>query len=89
MVSFFDSRGDQLVAEKLAISPWTPANLSGTGVCGVLARELENHCPDGFVPARFTADLYRPVLNARFDMRTTVVRPCVSDIESSVARSRC
>ncbi|MGV9633498.1 acyl-CoA thioesterase domain-containing protein [Nocardia rhamnosiphila] len=74
MVSFFDSRGDQLVAEKLAISLWAPANLSGTGVCGLLARELEGHCPDGFVPARLTADLYQPVLNAPFEMRSTVVR---------------
>ncbi|MGW5387805.1 thioesterase family protein [Nocardia sp. NPDC003963] len=74
MVSFFDSRGGRLVAEKLAISPWAPANLSGTGVCGLLARELERQCPGGFVPARFTADLYQPVLNAPFDMRTSVVR---------------
>lgn len=74
MVSFFDRRGERLIAEKLAISPWSPANLSGTGVCGLLARELEGYCPDDFVPARLTVDLYRPVFDAPFDMRSTVVR---------------
>lgn len=74
MVSFFRRQGDRFVAEKLAISPWTPKNLSGTGVCGLLARELENHGPDSFVPARLTVDLYRPVADGPFDMRTTVIR---------------
>lgn len=74
MVSFFVAQGDQLVAERLAVSPWAPDKLSGTGVCGLLARELEQHCPDGFVPARLTVDLYQPVSNAAFDMRSTVIR---------------
>lgn len=74
MMSFFVRQGDQLIAEKLALSPWAPDKLSGTGVCGLLARELEGHCPDGFVPARLTVDLYQPVANAAFDMRSRVVR---------------
>lgn len=74
MVSFFVREGDQIIAERLAVSPWAPNRLSGTGVCGLLARELEPHCPDGFVPARLTADLYMPVENAAFDLRSTVVR---------------
>ncbi|MEU4314986.1 thioesterase family protein [Nocardia sp. NPDC024068] len=73
-MSFFDRQGDRLVAGKLAISPWAPANLSGTGVCGLLARELETRCPDGFVPARLTVDLYRPVADAPFELRAEVVR---------------
>ncbi|WP_067837651.1 thioesterase family protein [Nocardia lijiangensis] len=74
MVSFFVGQGDQLVAEKLAVSPWAPDKQSGTGICGLLARELEAHCPDGFVPARLTVDLYQPVANEAFDMRSKVVR---------------
>ncbi|MFI2476428.1 thioesterase family protein [Nocardia xishanensis] len=73
-MSFFVRQGDQLVAEKLAVSPWAPGKLSGTAVCGLLARELEAYCPDGFVPARLTVDLSQPVANAAFDMRSNVVR---------------
>ena len=74
MLSFFVERGGHLVAQKLAVSPWTSTKLSGTAVAGVLARELEIHCPEGFIPARFTVDLYQPVDNAAFDLRSTVVR---------------
>lgn len=74
MLSFFVERDGRLVAQKLAVSPWTPTNLSGTAVAGMLARELETHCPEGFVPARLTVDLYQPVDNATFDLRSTVVR---------------
>ncbi|WP_336083455.1 acyl-CoA thioesterase domain-containing protein [Nocardia sp. SSK8] len=73
-MSFFVRQGDRLVAEQIAVSPWSATVLSGTGVCGLLARELEAHCPDGFVPARLTVDLYQPVAHAAFDMRSTVVR---------------
>ncbi|QIS03716.1 thioesterase family protein [Nocardia brasiliensis] len=74
MVSFFGWQGDRLVAERLAVSPWSPGKLSGTGVCGLLARELETHCPGGFVPARLTVDLYQPVADAPFELCGTVVR---------------
>ncbi|MCP2292176.1 Thioesterase-like superfamily protein [Nocardia amikacinitolerans] len=74
MVSFFVRQGDRLVAEKLAVSPWAPTKLSGTGVCGLLAREAEAHSPNGFVPARLTMDLYQPVANAPFELRSRVVR---------------
>lgn len=86
MVSFFIERGNQLVAERLAISPWTPTQLSGTGVCGLLARELEGRCPDGFVPARLTVDLYQPVANGEFDIRSVVVRrgPRITVAEASL-----
>lgn len=43
-------------------------------MCGLLARALEPHGPDGFVPARLTVDLYRPVANGNFDIRSRVVR---------------
>lgn len=74
MVSFFARQGDQLVAERLAVSPWAPDKLSGTGLCGLLAGEVEPHCPDGFIPARLTVDLYQPVSNAAFDMHSRLIR---------------
>ncbi|MFE3446875.1 thioesterase family protein [Nocardia sp. NPDC059180] len=74
MVSFFTTDGDLLVPEKHAVSRWAPTQLGGTGVCGLLARQLETHCPAGFVPARMTADLFRPVLNAPIEVRSEIVR---------------
>src|SRR6476659_5351808 len=74
MVSFLSRQGDQLVAEELAVSHWAPTQLNGPVVCGLLARELETHCPAGFVPARMTVDLFRPVLNAHVEVRSEVVR---------------
>ncbi|MGW0044297.1 thioesterase family protein [Rhodococcus sp. NPDC003348] len=74
MVSFFTRQGDRLVAERLAVSHWAPTQLGGHAVCGLLARQLETHCPAGFVPARMTVDLFRPVLNAPIEVRSEVVR---------------
>ncbi|MEV0355672.1 acyl-CoA thioesterase domain-containing protein [Nocardia sp. NPDC050697] len=74
MLSFFAWQDGRLVPRPLAISPWAPGKLSGTGLCGLLARELEPHCPAGFVPARLTVDLYQPVAAAEFELRSTVVR---------------
>ncbi len=74
VLSFFERQGGRLVPKALAVSPWTPNKLSGTGICGLLARELETHCPPGFVPARLTVDLYQPVDNADFVIRSTVIR---------------
>lgn len=74
MVSFFTKRGDLLVAEPLGISPWSPTTLSGTGVCGLFARQLEAHCPAGFVPARLTVDLFSPVLHEPIRVDSRVVR---------------
>ncbi|VFB00167.1 acyl-CoA thioesterase domain-containing protein [Nocardia cyriacigeorgica] len=74
MISFFSSDGDLLVPEKLAVSRWSPNQIGGTGVCGALGRQLETHCPAGFVPARMTADLFRPVLNEPLAVHSEVVR---------------
>ncbi|TJZ75941.1 thioesterase family protein [Rhodococcus oryzae] len=74
MVGFFTSRGDLFVAEEFAVSHWTPTQVGGHAVCGLLARSLETHCPAGFVPARMTVDLFRPVLNAPIEVRSEVVR---------------
>ncbi|MFJ4657326.1 acyl-CoA thioesterase domain-containing protein [Nocardia sp. NPDC088792] len=59
----------------MALSPWAPNQLGGTGVCGLLAHELEIHSPGaGFVPARFTVDLFRPVLDEPIRLSSEIVR---------------
>lgn len=74
MVSFFSKRGDLLVAEELAVSPWSKTQLSGTGICGLMARQLETHCPTGFIPARLTVDLFSPVANEPIQVGSEIVR---------------
>lgn len=74
MLSFFTRSGDTVVAEEIARSGWNAGHIGGPGVCGLLARELENHCPAGFVPARTTVDLFRPVLDRPIRVRSEVAR---------------
>ncbi|MGN2637842.1 acyl-CoA thioesterase domain-containing protein [Nocardia takedensis] len=75
MVAIFTMSQDRYLATDLAVSPWSDSHLRGTAVCGLLAREAERHCPGAsFVPARFTVDLFRPVLNEPIRLRGEVVR---------------
>lgn len=75
VVAFFTLVDDHYVATEMSVSPWSPNQLGGTAVCGLLARELEWHCPgDDFIPARFTVDLFRPVLNEPIRLYSEVVR---------------
>ncbi|MFD4369484.1 thioesterase family protein [Rhodococcus sp. NPDC058521] len=62
------------MSEPLAVSPWSPNQLSGTGICGLLARQLETHSRPDFVPARLTVDLFSPVINEPIQVRSEVVR---------------
>ncbi|MEV0080132.1 acyl-CoA thioesterase domain-containing protein [Nocardia neocaledoniensis] len=74
-MEFFTVRDGSYVASELAISRWSSKQLNGVGVCGLLAKEAEKHSPGaGFVPARFTVDLFRPVLNEPITLRSEVVR---------------
>lgn len=60
---------------KYAISPWSDTMLNGPCVSGLIARELEiRHAQDGFVPSRYTLDLFRPVRNEPITFETRVVR---------------
>ncbi|WP_433204110.1 acyl-CoA thioesterase domain-containing protein [Nocardia sp. CA-107356] len=62
-------------ATGLAVSPWAPTQVGGTAVCGLLARQAETHCPGtAFIPARFTVDLFRPVLDEPIRLHSEVVR---------------
>ncbi|NNH68515.1 thioesterase family protein [Nocardia uniformis] len=75
MVAFFTKVDDYYLATEMMVSPWAANQIGGTGVCGLLARELEGHSPGvGFIPARFTVDLFRPVLNEPIRLRSEVVR---------------
>ncbi len=73
-LSFFTADGDRLVPTEFAVSLWSPDQLAGHGVCGVAARELERHRPNGFVPARTTVDLFMPVLSEPLRIESEVVR---------------
>ncbi|WP_067829979.1 acyl-CoA thioesterase domain-containing protein [Nocardia inohanensis] len=75
MVAFFEQVDGRFVATTMSVSAWSQTQLAGTAVCGLLARELETHAPRAdFIPARFTVDLFRPVLNEPITLRSEVVR---------------
>lgn len=75
MLAFFSREDDGFVAGDFAVSRWSPNQIAGPAVCGLLARELETHCPaPGFIPARLTVDLFRPVLTEPITVHSTIVR---------------
>ncbi|MCU1647866.1 MAG: thioesterase family protein [Nocardia sp.] len=75
MVAFFNMVDGCYVATDLAASPWAPSQVSGTALCGLLAREAETRSPGAaFIPGRFTVDLFRPVLAEPIQLRSEVVR---------------
>ncbi len=74
----------------LALGPWDPAALHGGPPCALLAGALETAIAEAdlgseFVPARFTAELQRPVPLDELTVTTTVRRPgrriCLADAE--------
>lgn len=73
MIGFFTRHGDTLIAEEITRSPWSRHHLTGPALCGLLARELETHCPAGAVPVRLTVDLFRAVLDRPLAVRGDVV----------------
>lgn len=74
MLGFFTRQGEDFLPTELSVSWWSPNQLSGVPVCGLLGLALERHCPEGFLPARMTVDLYQPVSAAPARVRTEVVR---------------
>ncbi|MFE3544565.1 acyl-CoA thioesterase domain-containing protein [Nocardia sp. NPDC059177] len=74
-MEFFTKRAGSYVPTELAISRWSPNQLNGVAVSGLLALEAEKRGPGaGFVPARFTVDLFRPVRNEPITLGSAVVR---------------
>ncbi|MFJ9368827.1 thioesterase family protein [Nocardia sp. NPDC101769] len=75
MVSFFVTRDGQYEAQGHGVSQWSSKQVNGPAVCGLLARQLERHCPaEGFIPARLTVDMLRPVLNEPISVQSAVIR---------------
>lgn len=75
MVEFFTTRDGQYVPSELAVSRWSPNQLHGVAVCGLLAAEAEKHSPaTAFIPARITVDLFRQVCKEPISMHSAVVR---------------
>ncbi|GAB0101382.1 thioesterase family protein [Nocardia sp. JMUB6875] len=73
--AFFTEENGRYIASPMAVSAWSTGQLAGTAVCGLLAHQLETHSPgSGFIPARFSADMFRPVLNEPIELRSSVIR---------------
>lgn len=79
---------DTYLPSVLAVGPWDPDALHGGPPCALLAGALERAVADAglgidFFPARFTAELSRPVPLAELTVTTTVRRPgrkiCIAD----------
>ncbi|MFC4126928.1 acyl-CoA thioesterase domain-containing protein [Nocardia rhizosphaerae] len=74
-MEFFTVREEAYVASDLAVSRWSPNQLHGVAVCGLLAVEAEKHSPGtGFVPARFNVDLFQQVTREPITLHSAVVR---------------
>ncbi|MFE3102255.1 thioesterase family protein [Nocardia tengchongensis] len=75
MTAFFTHEDGRYTATRMAVSAWSSEQLAGTAVCGLLAHELETHSPGPqFVPARFTVDMFSPILNEPIELRSSIVR---------------
>lgn len=73
--AFFIEDDGHYIPTRKAVSAWSPDQLGGTAVCALLARALEKDSPGaGSVPARFTADLFSPVLAEPVELRRSVAR---------------
>ncbi|WP_280456487.1 acyl-CoA thioesterase domain-containing protein [Nocardia carnea] len=86
MLAFYTREGEHFLPTRMAISSWSPTQVSGPAICGLLARELETRAPGAeFVPARLTVDLFSPVGDEPTTVRSTLVREgkriCVADAE--------
>lgn len=86
MLAFFTREGEHYLPTRVAISSWSPTQVGGPAICGLLARELETRAPGAeFVPARLTVDMFSPVSDEPTTVRSTVVREgkriCVADAE--------
>lgn len=73
---------------ELAVGPWDPTALHGGPPCALVAGELERAIAEAdlgteFFPARFTAELVRPVPVGDLTVSTTIRRPgrkiCLAD----------
>jgi hypothetical protein len=72
---FARTEGGAFMPTPFAQSHWGEDHLNGPAVVGLAARALENHCGStDFMPARFTADLFRAARNVPTVVDVRVVR---------------
>ncbi|MFE1591620.1 acyl-CoA thioesterase domain-containing protein [Nocardia sp. NPDC058705] len=72
---YFTQADGSYTPTRYSLSLWAPSTLSGPPVCGLMAREVEaGYCTGGFVPARFTVDLHRPVPAVLLTIASELVR---------------
>jgi acyl-CoA thioesterase len=69
------TEGGAFMPSPLAQSHWGDDQLNGPAIVGLAARALENHCGSAdFMPARFTADLFRAARSVPTTVDVRVVR---------------
>ncbi|MEU8897815.1 acyl-CoA thioesterase domain-containing protein [Nocardia sp. NPDC048505] len=73
-LAFFEATPAGFEPLPFANSAWSPTMINGPAVCGLLARELERHCPAGFLPSRLTVDMFRPAQKVTTTVSTEIVR---------------
>jgi len=88
MESFFNKQENLLTAKELAVSECAPTQLNEHAVCGLIARQLETHCPAGYVPARLTVDYFRPVINAPLKVLSAIVSQTTQNVIADASISQ-
>ncbi|MBV9997111.1 MAG: thioesterase family protein [Caulobacteraceae bacterium] len=57
--AFFRAEGEAYLANPISAGPWRASSLMGRAVCGLIGHVIEkDHLDPGFVPARFTVELF-------------------------------
>jgi len=76
VTSFFTSDDTgALTPQDVSVSIWSDTQIGGYAVCGALAREIEKTTKaPGFIPARLTVDLFKPVRTEPLIMHSAVIR---------------
>lgn len=76
MTSFFTSDdAGVLIPQDISVSVWSATQIGGYAVCAALAREIEKTTDvTGFIPARLTVDLFKPVRTEPLTTHGAVIR---------------
>ena len=73
--SFFRAEGGAYFANPVATGPWRASTLMGRVISGLLGHEIERrHLEPGWVPARFSVDLYDLATFEAITVETRVLR---------------
>jgi hypothetical protein len=75
---------------RASVSPWSKTLIGGYAICGLLAHAIETATDaEGFIPARLTADLFKPVRAEPVSVRSKMIRrgPRIIAIEATVVQA--